>query len=653
MKQYRILALALTAVLFCSCQKDLDGLVDLDALIADKPSSNEKVYINSSNFACWHNNDKVNINGTVYLVSSTDATNAKISEVTKAETYTAAYPAEYVNSCNGGNVAMAIPSSQIYTEGSNGEQNIVCPMVGYSDGSTLAFHNVASLLKIAVTNSYGSDLNVCYIEIISNNADLTGTGSVSGVDGATPTIALTSNTTKSAKLVINEGCNVQANNTSKAYYLVVAPFDAASEITINFYASAADGKNYKFTKTSNSTLTIGRNVMAPLTLTIDGSTTKEEISLMGAGTQEDPYKVFNVADLNALRQKVAQGETGNYFRLTSDLTISDGWTPIGTSTNKFSGTFDGNGHTLTLNIQPNASFFGLFGYINNATIENLTLEGDAWTGEYNNMGALCGQASGTNNITNCTNGIAITGTYSVGGLIGSVSGPTTLEGCINNAAIKATGSNSSTGVGGIIGTASGAIIISECLNTETIQSTDNNSKIYVSGLIGFLSSSLTMTNCGNAGDLKANKSFAVAGLVGQCRGGGNPAITNCYSTGNITMTGSTTWCGGITTSHNGTKPNISNCYFSGEISGTPSYKSDIVSYYSSANEAKVEKCYARNKYSTSGYSKSANYTFDAEGNTTNNDKKLIVALNDNRGSNDEWVGGPFPHLKWEQTANRF
>lgn len=614
MKQYRILALALTAVLFCSCQKDLDGLVDLDALIADKPSSNEKVYINSSNFACWHNNDKVNINGTEYAVSSTDATNAKISEVTKAETYTAAYPAEYVNSCNGGIVTMDIPTSQIYTEGSNGEQNIVCPMVGYSDGSTLAFHNVASLLKIAVTNSYGSALDIRCIEVSATSAVLAGSGSINGVTGQVPSFTASSSQQHQVSLFIDEGCKVMNSNSTQDYYLVVAPFTQSDYITISVVAVADNGVKYRFSQTSQSELSIARNTLAPVTITIDNTTTKNEITgLLGDGTADNPYRMMTAADLNALRQMVSQGETGNYFRLTSDLTISDVWTPIGTSTNKFSGTFDGNGHTLTLNIQPNASSFGLFGYINNATIENLTLEGDAWTGEYNNMGALCGQASGTNNITNCTNNIAITGTYSVGGLIGSVSGPTTLKGCINNAAIKATGSSGSKGVGGIIGTASSTITISKCLNTETITSTDANANIYTGGLIGYMGSSITMTDCGNTGNLVVNKGFAVAGLVGCCRGGAS-SITNSYSTGNISISSNPTLCGGISTSANGTKPTIANCYFSGEISGSANYGlSDILAGYDSSCKVTATNCYSLNSYRKGSYNAYANYILTQKG----------------------------------------
>ena len=77
----------------------------------------------------------------------------------------------------------------------------------------------------------------------------------------------------------------------------------------------------------------------------------------GAGTVDDPYKISTGAELAYLAEKVNGGESysGNYFKLTSDIrlntddvpTSENTWTPIGNSSNKFQGTFDGDGHTTT------------------------------------------------------------------------------------------------------------------------------------------------------------------------------------------------------------------------------------------------------------------------------------------------------------------
>ena len=64
--------------------------------------------------------------------------------------------------------------------------------------------------------------------------------------------------------------------------------------------------------------------------------------------------------------------------LNEDITISSNWSPIGSEENSFSGTFDGNGHTITFEETPqiNGAYQGLFGYTDGATIKNLQISGD-------------------------------------------------------------------------------------------------------------------------------------------------------------------------------------------------------------------------------------------------------------------------------------
>ena len=64
--------------------------------------------------------------------------------------------------------------------------------------------------------------------------------------------------------------------------------------------------------------------------------------------------------------------------LNEDITISSNWSPIGSEGNSFSGTFDGNGHTITFEETPqiNGAYQGLFGYTDGATIKNLQTSGD-------------------------------------------------------------------------------------------------------------------------------------------------------------------------------------------------------------------------------------------------------------------------------------
>ena len=110
----------------------------------------------------------------------------------------------------------------------------------------------------------------------------------------------------------------------------------------------------------------------------------------GAGTVDDPYKISTGAELAYLAGKVNGGESysGEYFKLTNDIRLNEqdvptggnSWTPIGNSSNKFQGTFDGDGHTISgLYITATGSGagnLGLFGNLgNSAVIKNLIVKG--------------------------------------------------------------------------------------------------------------------------------------------------------------------------------------------------------------------------------------------------------------------------------------
>ena len=83
----------------------------------------------------------------------------------------------------------------------------------------------------------------------------------------------------------------------------------------------------------------------------------------GTGTEADPYQISSTADWNTLATNVNNGSqtySGKYFILMADITVTEtisSGTPatmVGTSdSNSFRGTFDGNGHTITLNYNDN------------------------------------------------------------------------------------------------------------------------------------------------------------------------------------------------------------------------------------------------------------------------------------------------------------
>ena len=149
---------------------------------------------------------------------------------------------------------------------------------------------------------------------------------------------------------------------------------------------------------------------------------------------------------------------GDYV-LTANLSSSDAdyasaggsdWTPIGTTGAEFTGTFDGDGFTISdLVISTSSDYNGLFGRTAGATIENVGLiDVDVTAGSY--TGGLVGYNGGSSSIVNSYATGGVSGTSEVGGLVGFNGGSFGGGASIDNS--YATGSVSGTSnVGGLIG----------------------------------------------------------------------------------------------------------------------------------------------------------------------------------------------------------
>lgn len=235
--------------------------------------------------------------------------------------------------------------------------------------------------------------------------------------------------------------------------------------------------------------------------------TEELATLNGNGklTKADGYMwVEDVKQLQAIDTNL----DGNYaLRNSIDATATSSWNgnkgfkQIGTETNNaFTGKFDGldyNIFGLTIN-RSGENNVGLFGVVNGATINNVTLVGGSIKGS-NNVGAIVGSANNTT-LTNVVNSAAVSGNSNVGGIVGSADG-TTVENAINTGTIEGN-SKSETNVGGLIG---------EMKDSNTA---DN----YKSQIIG---------NSYNLGDVSGN-GHNVGGLVGSASNStiGNPSVVN-------------------------------------------------------------------------------------------------------------------------------
>ena len=105
------------------------------------------------------------------------------------------------------------------------------------------------------------------------------------------------------------------------------------------------------------------------------------------------YVLQKDKDWAAFSEIVAQGNAVNAI-LAADITAN---IMVGTNDKPFTGIFDGNGHTLTLNIKGNSAFTAPFSAVGNAEIKNLRVKGIVEGG--NNTGGLIGQTLGGNTVT--------------------------------------------------------------------------------------------------------------------------------------------------------------------------------------------------------------------------------------------------------------
>ena len=220
-----------------------------------------------------------------------------------------------------------------------------------------------------------------------------------------------------------------------------------------------------------------------------------------SGNKNDPYVIDSQESWDIFVMDVNEGNDffGKYIRLDTDVTVTE---TVGRRDNypfnyPFSGTFLGNGHTITANISSSASGSGPneqgvapFHYIKGATIKDLTVTGSITSASYHTAG-LVGFADGTNLIENCT----VTATLRLnadyaGGIIGhGLSSATTIRGCVFAGTITGVDVYADD-IGGIWGWSnSGTPVLENCIEIGTYNDVPSMHPIGLQGGAG------TVTGC--------------------------------------------------------------------------------------------------------------------------------------------------------------
>jgi len=226
-----------------------------------------------------------------------------------------------------------------------------------------------------------------------------------------------------------------------------------------------------------------------------------------------------VQDIGTAEDFAAMQPGGNY-QLTADITVTAPYAK------DFTGTFDGDGHTVTLNITDSTADVGLFKTLSGGAVVKNVITAGSISSKGNNVGGIAGSAdtdAGDVTIENCKNTAAISGYKAVGGIVGYVTGAAgvTVRGCANTGSVM--GANRQ--VGGIAGTIQNKAAVENCYNIGNISGFNN-----YAGIVGQNSSSATNTisNCYTTGTVTAYGTSTNAGyaLLG---GGKNCTVSNCYA----------------------------------------------------------------------------------------------------------------------------
>ena len=328
----------------------------------------------------------------------------------------------------------------------------------------------------------------------------------------------------------------------------------------------------------------------------------------GNGTEENPYQIGTVDELywfaglvngdESVISKDIPQNTGACAVLTKNITINENvldengslngdgsgleqWTPIGSNVkNRYTGTFDGNGHTISgLYVVSAGDYAGLFGYVLGGTIENVGVVNSYIRG-IRFVGGVCGyNMNGTIENSYNTGTVTVTGNYpSVGGVCGYNSYGT-IENSYNTGKVTSTGSNAD--IGGVCGLNNNGTI-GNSYNIGAV-SISRNGRFSVGGVCG--NNNGTIGNSYNTGTVTVTDADNNTFVGGVC-GNNNGTIGNSYNTGTVTVT-DTDWMvyvGGVCGNNKGT---IENSYNTGKVTGSKVYVGDVCGW----NWSSITNCY--------------------------------------------------------------
>lgn len=168
-----------------------------------------------------------------------------------------------------------------------------------------------------------------------------------------------------------------------------------------------------------------------------------------------------------------------------DLAEADEWVPIGRSSTPFSGTFDGQGHSVrNLVVNTHRDNYGLFGKTTGATIQNFSIEGNVTCADGTGYGTVgWSEGSTIRGVHSALNIASMQVSHHIGGIVGSMRSGTKAVGCSFSGTITDTAGTTDC-LGGIAGYTNENCAVEDCANYGSIIFTD--AEAYAGGIIGYV-----------------------------------------------------------------------------------------------------------------------------------------------------------------------
>ena len=290
--------------------------------------------------------------------------------------------------------------------------------------------------------------------------------------------------------------------TEKAKHVYKVDFKYMDEIKATRYANS--GKTiYGSMPTFTAKDLLGNDYNPKLTYALNfgdftaNTPVTEDKSVDVTVTVSGTFPIASKEDWKAFCDIVNGGQNAVDAKLTRNIDLGSEINMVGDDNNKYSGTFDGQNHTLTLNWDAGyKSDIAPFRRVDGATIKNLRTEGEIKS-SLNFLSGLVYEAFGTTTISGCISAVNITSSYNNGGC--DVAG---IIECVRDKA---------------------KVTITDCVVKGKFTATTEKGRKYMAGFVCNQYGTCTLTNCLYAGENNCSRGYTFC-----TNSFGGTTITNCY-----------------------------------------------------------------------------------------------------------------------------